>query len=133
LQIGKAVVQGDCAKECTCQGHDEALTCTPLQCRSDQMCRLVDGVKQCACPPLHGDFNGVCMPPGTCRCSGDPHCYSFDGGHFSYQGACWYTMVQDGCVNSLPNTTPNFEVYKPTDWCIIVITLRPLVWVHNFW
>lgn len=34
----------------------------------------------------------------------------FDGEHFSYQGSCLYTMVQDGCQNGLPNEAPNFQV-----------------------
>ncbi|ELU11291.1 hypothetical protein CAPTEDRAFT_226094 [Capitella teleta] len=110
VPIGASVVHGDCEEMCECGSHGSKLNCTPMKCRADQDCSVINGVKQCACPPLHGDINGKCVPPASCRCSGDPHCYMFDGEHFSYQGSCLYTMVQDGCQNGLPNEAPNFQV-----------------------
>ena len=32
-----------------------------------------------------------------CSCSGDPHCNSFDGRWWHYQGSCKYTLVKDDC------------------------------------
>lgn len=38
-----------------------------------------------------------------CRCSGDPHCLTFDQTLLHYYGACSYTLVRDECVNGSVN------------------------------
>ena len=44
---------------------------------------------------------------GTCKCSGDPHCLSFDGKWLHFQGDCQYVMATDGCNGSVST----FAVY----------------------
>ena len=47
---------------------------------------------------------------GTCRCAGDPHCYSTDGRPMSFMGACQYTLIRDGCEGGAPTGDKTFEV-----------------------
>jgi hypothetical protein len=55
-----------------------------------------------------------CVDPdaysGVCRCSGDPHCQSFDGKWLHFQGACKYTLARDNCGGGAPNGEPGWEV-----------------------
>lgn len=46
----------------------------------------------------------------SCRCQGDPHCYSFDGFRTDFQGKCTYTMVRDQCSAGVGIAPPKFEV-----------------------
>ena len=46
----------------------------------------------------------------TCKCSGDPHCESFDGKWWHFHGACYYTLIQDGCDGGLPNDVQSFKI-----------------------
>lgn len=64
---------------------------------------------------LHGDTNDLTLfPPGvsSCKCFGDPHCLTFDGRDITYQGTCTYTMVQDDCIDGVPQNSGSktFEV-----------------------
>ena len=72
----------------------------------------------------------------SCKCSGDPHCKSYDGKWLHYQGACLYVLTQDQCVNGLPTgNTPNFLVvadmyrrapkHKPVTWLFGIYVIFP--------
>lgn len=54
---------------------------------------------------------GPCVADtGVCRCSGDPHCQSFDGKWLHFQGACKYTLARDGCADGAVDGDPSWEV-----------------------
>ena len=45
-----------------------------------------------------------------CRCTGDPHCVSFDGRDLPFMGSCLYTMARDGCRNGVVKSPPTITV-----------------------
>ncbi|ELT91217.1 hypothetical protein CAPTEDRAFT_77232, partial [Capitella teleta] len=50
-----------------------------------------------------------------CRCSGDPHCQSFDGKWLHFQGACMYTLARDNCEGGAAKGDPSWEVVANFD------------------
>lgn len=52
---------------------------------------------------------------GTCTCSGDPHCQSFDGTWLHFQGACKYTLARDSCKDGNAQGDPGWEVIANFD------------------
>ncbi|KAL5009693.1 hypothetical protein ScPMuIL_011998 [Solemya velum] len=53
--------------------------------------------------------NGPCPDEySVCQCKGDPHCNSFDGTRFHYQGTCEYLLARDDCDGS---GDWNFQIY----------------------
>ena len=58
-------------------------------CHGENSCENSSGALQtCDRPHVVADLS-----PKTCTCLGDPHCTSFDGRHFDYQGHCAYKLV----------------------------------------
>ncbi|KAL5020776.1 hypothetical protein ScPMuIL_002141, partial [Solemya velum] len=52
---------------------------------------------------------------GICECKGDPHCTTFDGVYWHYQGDCEYLMTRDDCrefYDANGGPSPTFEVYS---------------------
>ncbi|KAL5015782.1 hypothetical protein ScPMuIL_005371 [Solemya velum] len=51
---------------------------------------------------------------GICECKGDPHCTTFDGVYWHYQGDCEYLMTRDNCgefYDANGGPSPTFQVY----------------------
>ncbi|ETE64585.1 IgGFc-binding protein, partial [Ophiophagus hannah] len=81
-------------------GHDNSLPvleglrredghpCKVKLCRPKETCQVKDG--QAVCVP---DYTGHCW------CWGDPHCHTFDGYSYDFQGTCSYVLIQSTGVD----------------------------------
>ncbi|ELU10890.1 hypothetical protein CAPTEDRAFT_223361 [Capitella teleta] len=115
IPVGTVVLREECGKTCSCKQNGGDIVCEEFKCRPDQECKVVDGIQACVCPLEHAEVDGECVPSATCRCTGDPHCDSFDGNHFTYMGACKYVMAQDNCKDGVPDAEPTFQVLINND------------------
>ncbi|ELT96344.1 hypothetical protein CAPTEDRAFT_168416 [Capitella teleta] len=73
----------------------------------------------CEIKAFANDPTPGCVDPdaysGVCRCSGDPHCQSFDGKWLHFQGACKYTLARDNCEGGAAKGDPSWEVVANFD------------------
>ncbi|PIK53132.1 putative IgGFc-binding protein [Apostichopus japonicus] len=106
----------DCSIRCTCFNGEEQ--CVPLGCRTNEVCKIMGGIRGCYCEEGTA-WNGKYCTDKPCSCSiwGDPHYLSFDGVKFDFQGDCEYTLVEACNQGSLPSfiVVGNNDKNKPSD------------------
>uniref|UniRef100_A0A8C7E3Z3 VWFD domain-containing protein n=1 Tax=Naja naja TaxID=35670 RepID=A0A8C7E3Z3_NAJNA len=106
------VLQNNCKEKCLCSPG--GFFCEDHACAANENCVTKDGVMQCqnidpckvklcrakeTCQVKDGQ--AVCVPDytGHCWCWGDPHCHTFDGYSYDFQGTCSYVLVQSTGVD----------------------------------
>ncbi|KAG8143298.1 hypothetical protein E2320_000543 [Naja naja] len=78
------VLQNNCKEKCLCSPG--GFFCEDHACAANENCVTKDGVMQC-------------QNIGHCWCWGDPHCHTFDGYSYDFQGTCSYVLVQSTGVD----------------------------------
>ncbi|XP_034553559.1 IgGFc-binding protein-like [Notolabrus celidotus] len=70
-----------CTSRCECKNGKAE--CEPVSCKKSEQCAVKKGIRDCY-PTTYG----------SCKCSGDPHCRTFDNKKFDFQGTCTYVLAQ---------------------------------------
>ncbi|XP_067874724.1 IgGFc-binding protein-like [Heterodontus francisci] len=70
-----------CHVECFCDPALKMVVCEEKQCKSNELCATVDGVRGC-----------IPASYSTCSASGDPHYITFDGTRYNFMGTCVYKL-----------------------------------------
>ncbi|XP_039181480.1 IgGFc-binding protein-like [Crotalus tigris] len=102
------ILQNNCKEKCVCSPAG-GFFCEDHACAANEACVVKDGIMQCQnidpckvkiCRPKETckvkDGQAVCVPDyqGHCWCWGDPHCHTFDGYSYDFQGTCSYVLTQ---------------------------------------
>ncbi|XP_063168367.1 IgGFc-binding protein-like [Candoia aspera] len=102
------ILQNNCNEKCICSPAG-GFFCEDHACLASEACVVKDGIMQCqnkdpckvkTCRPKETcqikDGQAVCVPDyvGNCWCWGDPHCHTFDGYSYDFQGTCSYVLSE---------------------------------------
>ncbi|XP_061111392.1 IgGFc-binding protein-like [Conger conger] len=119
FKCGESEMQEECTQKCSCKNGE--FSCKDTSCTDTEMCLIKKGVMGCYKDPceekdcrvkegcmLVGN-EAVCVPDSRAFCwaMGDPHYQGFDGGYFSFQGTCSYTLVK---TTGKDQTLPAFTI-----------------------
>ncbi|KAM3829807.1 IgGFc-binding protein isoform 3-T5 [Vipera latastei] len=107
------ILQNNCKETCVCSPAG-GFFCEDHACTASEACAVKDGIMQCqnidpckvkTCRPKETckvkDGQAVCVPDyqGHCWCWGDPHCHTFDGYSYDFQGTCSYVLSQSTSID----------------------------------